>query len=36
MGALRKNNKEKAAICANEIAEVRKLIKFLYNVAVSH
>ncbi|MEM3378192.1 MAG: Snf7 family protein [Candidatus Bathyarchaeia archaeon] len=32
MNALKKNNKEKAAICANEIAEVRKLIKFLYNV----
>lgn len=35
MGALRKSNKEKAAICANEIAEVRKLIKFLYNVELA-
>jgi division protein CdvB (Snf7/Vps24/ESCRT-III family) len=35
MGALKKNNKEKAAICANEIAEIRKLIKFLYNVQLA-
>ncbi len=35
MGALKKNNKERAAICANEIAEVRKLIKFLYNVQLA-
>jgi division protein CdvB (Snf7/Vps24/ESCRT-III family) len=35
MGAIRKNNKEKAAICANEIAEVRKLIKFLYHVSLA-
>ncbi|MEM3881025.1 MAG: Snf7 family protein [Candidatus Bathyarchaeia archaeon] len=35
MNALKKNNKEKAAICANEIAEVRKLIKFLYNVQLA-
>jgi division protein CdvB (Snf7/Vps24/ESCRT-III family) len=35
MGALKKNNKEKAAICATEIAEVRKLIKFLYNVQLA-
>src|SRR4030066_1554757 len=35
MGALKRNNKEKAAICANEIAEIRKLIKFLYNVQLA-
>jgi hypothetical protein len=35
MGALRKNNKERAAVCANEIAEVRKLLKFLYNVQLA-
>lgn len=35
MGALRKNNKERAAVCANEIAEVRKLLKFLYNVELA-
>jgi division protein CdvB (Snf7/Vps24/ESCRT-III family) len=35
MGALKKNNKERAAMCANEIAEVRKLIKFLYNVQLA-
>jgi hypothetical protein len=35
MRALKKNNKEKAAICANEIAEIRKLIKFLYNVELA-
>jgi hypothetical protein len=35
MGALKKNNKEKAAMCATEIAEVRKLIKFLYNVQLA-
>ncbi len=35
MGALRRNKKEKAAICANEIAEIRKLIKFLYNVQLA-
>ncbi|MEM3460805.1 MAG: Snf7 family protein [Candidatus Bathyarchaeia archaeon] len=33
--ALKNKNKEKAAICANEIAEVRKLIKFLYNVELA-
>ncbi len=32
MSALRKNNKERASVCANELAEVRKLLKFLYNV----
>jgi len=32
MGALKKNNREKAAICATELSEVRKLVKFLSNV----
>jgi hypothetical protein len=32
MSAIKKNNKEKAAICATEIAEVRKLISFIGNV----
>jgi division protein CdvB (Snf7/Vps24/ESCRT-III family) len=35
VGALKNKNKEKAAICANEIAEVRKLIKFLYDVELA-
>jgi division protein CdvB (Snf7/Vps24/ESCRT-III family) len=35
MGALKRNNKEKAAICANELAEIRKLIKFLYSVQLA-
>jgi len=35
MGALKRNNKERAAICANEIAEIRKLIKFLCNVQLA-
>ena len=35
MGALKKNNREKAAMCATELAEVRKLIKFLYNVQLA-
>ncbi len=35
MSALKKNNKEKAAMCATEIAEVRKLVKFLYNVQLA-
>jgi len=35
MHALKKNNKEKAAICANEISEVRKLIKYLYSVELA-
>ena len=33
--ALSNKNKEKAAICANEIAEVRKLRKFLYHVELA-
>ncbi|MCW4005196.1 MAG: Snf7 family protein [Candidatus Bathyarchaeota archaeon] len=32
MGALKKNNKDRAAVCANELAEVRKLLKFMFNV----
>ena len=35
MFALKKNNKEKASMCATEIAEVRKLVKFLYNVQLA-
>lgn len=35
MSALKRNNKERAAVCANEIAEVRKLLKFLYNVQLA-
>ncbi len=35
MGALKKNNKEKAAICATELAEVRRLVKFLYSVQLA-
>ncbi|MBN1244402.1 Snf7 family protein [Candidatus Bathyarchaeota archaeon] len=34
-GALKKNNKERASMCANEIAEVRKLLKFLYSVQLA-
>ena len=33
--ALKDKNRERAAICANEIAEVRKIIKFLYNVELA-
>ena len=35
MGALKRNNKEKAAICANEISEIRKLVRFLYSVQLA-
>jgi len=35
IGAMEKKNKERAAICANEIAEVRRLIKFFYNVELA-
>ena len=35
MGALKRKNKEKAAICANEISEIRKLINFLYSVQLA-
>jgi division protein CdvB (Snf7/Vps24/ESCRT-III family) len=33
--ALKNKNKQRAAICANEIAEVRRLIRFLYNVELA-
>ena len=32
---MKRNNKERAAMCANEIAEVRKLLKFLYSVQLA-
>jgi division protein CdvB (Snf7/Vps24/ESCRT-III family) len=35
ISALNNKNRERAAMCANEIAEVRKLIKFLYNIELS-
>jgi division protein CdvB (Snf7/Vps24/ESCRT-III family)/predicted CopG family antitoxin len=35
INALNNKNKERAAICANEMSEVRKLIKFLYNVELA-
>jgi len=35
ISALNKKNKKRAAICANEIAEVRKLINFLHNVELA-
>ena len=35
ISALRTKNRDRATICANEIAEVRKLIKFLYNVELA-
>ena len=35
MFALKKNNKDKAAMCATELAEVRKIVKFLYNVQLA-
>ncbi len=35
MSALKKNNRERASVCANELAEVRKLLKFLYNVQLA-
>ncbi len=35
MGALKKNNRERAVVCANELSEVRKLLKFLYNVQLA-
>jgi division protein CdvB (Snf7/Vps24/ESCRT-III family) len=35
INALNNKNKERAAICANELAEVRKLIRFLYNVELA-
>jgi len=35
INALNNKNRERAAICANEMAEVRKLIKFLYNIELA-
>lgn len=35
IGALKNNNKDRAVIWANEIAEVRKLIRFLYQVELA-
>lgn len=35
LNALNNKNKERAAICANELAEVRKLIRFLYNIELA-
>ncbi len=34
-GALKRNNKERASMCANEIAEIRKMLKFLYSVQLA-
>jgi division protein CdvB (Snf7/Vps24/ESCRT-III family) len=35
MGALKRDDKAKASICANEISEIRKLIKFLYSMELA-
>jgi hypothetical protein len=35
VGALKAKNKERASICASEMSEIRKLIKFLYNVELA-
>lgn len=35
IGALKNKNKERAAMCASEISEVRKLVTFLYNVELA-
>ncbi len=35
ISALKSKNKERASICANEISEVRKLTKFLYNIELA-
>jgi len=35
VGALKQNNKDRAKVCANELSEVRKLVKFLYNVELA-
>lgn len=35
MWSLNNKNKERAAICANEVAEVRRLLQFLYNVELA-
>lgn len=33
--ALKNHNKERAKICANEVAEVKKIVKFLYHVELA-
>ncbi len=35
ISSLEKNNKQKATICANEIAEIRKLVRFLCSVQLA-
>lgn len=35
VGAIKKNNKDRAAVFAGEVAEVRKLAKFLYDVELA-
>ncbi|MCL1978048.1 MAG: hypothetical protein FWG55_08130 [Candidatus Bathyarchaeota archaeon] len=35
MGALKRNNKDKASICATELAEVRRLVNFLSSMHLS-
>jgi len=35
ISALKNSNKDRATICANEIAEVRKLIRFLYHIELA-
>jgi division protein CdvB (Snf7/Vps24/ESCRT-III family) len=35
VSSLEKRNKQRATICANEIAEIRKLLKFLYGVQLA-
>lgn len=35
INSLEKNHKQRAAICANEIAEIRKLVRFLSNVQLA-
>jgi hypothetical protein len=35
MGALKKNNRERASVQANELAEVRRLLKFMYSVTLA-
>jgi division protein CdvB (Snf7/Vps24/ESCRT-III family) len=35
IGALKNKNKDRATVCANELSEVRKIVKFLYNVELA-
>ena len=35
VNAIKNKNRDRASICANEIAEVRKLLQFLYNVELA-